>query len=418
MTAILSQSLLLASAECEHLNKSQGDFAYPTCTEQGYYDVVCNDCGYTERVYTEAYGHSWGKWVTIQEQTCTQQGIYQQTCDECYQTYTTYADATGHQFDYPEVTVEATCQNAGEQQFYCYTCGKTITESIPKKDHSFGSYKTTKEATCASEGTKTSTCSVCGKEQTESIPKTDHKLGDWEIKVEATDHSMGTKAQTCSVCANEVTEDFYPDGTILPGAKKDLDVLVFQELLKEEGYLNDTVDGIYGNNTEKAVSAFQEEKGFEVTGIGYPQTISALVETLLDREAETTLDNGIYVSRKDGEEITFTFSMDGATWEWSLKNSGTVQAAPVTEEAEETAAEAEAAETEPAKAEYKLSDNVKMPTIGKGTEAEKPAPAEVEQTPETEEIVEETEAPVVAPAKEKTSSKDRLQQMFEENKKK
>ena len=49
-----------------------------------------------------------------------------------------------------------------------------------------------------------------------------------------------------------------------------------QTMLKHQGFLHDSVDGIYGHNTEKAVRKFQKSKGLAVDGRVGPATMNAL----------------------------------------------------------------------------------------------------------------------------------------------
>ena len=54
------------------------------------------------------------------------------------------------------------------------------------------------------------------------------------------------------------------------------EVRQIQKKLKELGYDPGQVDGIYGENTKKAVIAFQKAKGLNPDGIAGPQTLKAL----------------------------------------------------------------------------------------------------------------------------------------------
>lgn len=49
-----------------------------------------------------------------------------------------------------------------------------------------------------------------------------------------------------------------------------------QTMLKNQGFLSDTADGIYGYKTEQAVRNFQKSKGLSVDGRVGPATMSAL----------------------------------------------------------------------------------------------------------------------------------------------
>lgn len=54
-------------------------------------------------------------------------------------------------------------------------------------------------------------------------------------------------------------------------------VLEVQQMLKDYGYLAGSVDGVFGNGTFEAVSAFQRDNGLEVTGVVGEATYNALL---------------------------------------------------------------------------------------------------------------------------------------------
>lgn len=70
------------------------------------------------------------------------------------------------------------------------------------------------------------------------------------------------------------------DGTDTPGTLKNgsrgEDVKKLQQKLLDMGLLNDTVDGIYGNNTAAAVSAAEALLGMEQTGVANPDFLEKL----------------------------------------------------------------------------------------------------------------------------------------------
>lgn len=53
-------------------------------------------------------------------------------------------------------------------------------------------------------------------------------------------------------------------------------VLTLQTALKSKGYYSGSLDGVYGNSTQKAVKAFQKKKGLSQDGIAGPSTLKAL----------------------------------------------------------------------------------------------------------------------------------------------
>lgn len=55
-----------------------------------------------------------------------------------------------------------------------------------------------------------------------------------------------------------------------------------QQRLKELGFLTGAVDGIFGDETEKAVMSFQETNGLVVDGIAGPKTFSAFDQAKIE----------------------------------------------------------------------------------------------------------------------------------------
>ena len=69
-------------------------------------------------------------------------------------------------------------------------------------------------------------------------------------------------------------------GTIrLKKGSRGEDVIELQTGLKEQGYYNEKIDGIYGKATVSAVKAFQRANGLNADGIAGPKTLEALYET-------------------------------------------------------------------------------------------------------------------------------------------
>ena len=64
--------------------------------------------------------------------------------------------------------------------------------------------------------------------------------------------------------------------TTLSRGDKNNDVIALQQRLTELGYLNDSIDGNFGGNTQTAVKLFQSAVGMEETGIADPATQAAL----------------------------------------------------------------------------------------------------------------------------------------------
>lgn len=59
------------------------------------------------------------------------------------------------------------------------------------------------------------------------------------------------------------------------GSRSD-EVRAIQQALKNRGYYNYTVDGIFGTRTKNAVMSFQRDSGLKVDGIAGVNTLRAL----------------------------------------------------------------------------------------------------------------------------------------------
>lgn len=70
-----------------------------------------------------------------------------------------------------------------------------------------------------------------------------------------------------------------------------------QTKLKRWGYYTGTIDGIYGNQTRKAVRLFQSKNGLAVDGIVGPKTAAAMGITLKSDD-NTTSNNDLYLLAK------------------------------------------------------------------------------------------------------------------------
>ena len=188
----------------------------PTCTEKGYTEYTCTDCGdsYKDN-YTDIIPHAYEKTVTAP--TCVDKGFTTYLCSACgHEEIQDYVDATGHDHSGPaancnaaktcvtcgivleEMTVHAaawdmvakkdpTCVEAGyESYIYCNICNVYAKEKV--EIPATGVHTPGAEATC----TTAPTCTVCNAELTAAKG---HTPG-----AEAT----CTTAQTCTVCNAEL----------------------------------------------------------------------------------------------------------------------------------------------------------------------------------------------------------------------
>ena len=76
-----------------------------------------------------------------------------------------------------------------------------------------------------------------------------------------------------------------------------------QSMLKHQGFLHDSVDGIYGHNTEQAVRKFQKSKGLAVDGRVGPATMGAL-EKMENRKGDQSAKNSNGAPSKYSKVLT------------------------------------------------------------------------------------------------------------------
>lgn len=69
---------------------------------------------------------------------------------------------------------------------------------------------------------------------------------------------------------------FMPASALSKYGSTGEEVKKIQEVLKEQGYYNGNVDGIFGSGTQRAVIAFQRAKGLTADGIAGKDTLAAL----------------------------------------------------------------------------------------------------------------------------------------------
>ena len=105
----------------------------PTCTEMGYTEYKCKDCGDTYiGDYTEKTPHNYI--VTTIEPTCTAHGYSTYKCDDCgYEYISDYKEQLGHTPSEWIIDSPATIENSGAKHIECTVCGEKFQSvDIPK----------------------------------------------------------------------------------------------------------------------------------------------------------------------------------------------------------------------------------------------------------------------------------------------
>ncbi len=129
----------------------------PNCTQDGYKERTCSNCGKTESQAIPALGHDY-KETSRKNPTCTEAGSVSYQCSRCDSNYSEALGALGH--DYKETSrTNPTCTEAGSVSYQCSRCDSNYSETLDPLGHD---WVVGTPPTCSSEGKYV--CSRCGAE--------------------------------------------------------------------------------------------------------------------------------------------------------------------------------------------------------------------------------------------------------------
>ena len=175
----------------------------PTCTESGYSEEYCTECGkiFAKIENAEPSGHDFCEWRLVKAPTCTEPGVQTRVCERCGERVNEVVEATEHSVVYVSAKA-ADCTHDGYEAYaYCSVCGEEIIPkvAIAAAGHDFGEWETETAATCEEEGSETHSCKICGTVEKRVVPATGHK---WVtlVEVSATESAEGVIIYMCSVC--------------------------------------------------------------------------------------------------------------------------------------------------------------------------------------------------------------------------
>ena len=180
----------------------------PTCTESGYSEEYCTECGkiFAKIEKAEPSGHDFGEWWLVKAPTCTEPGVQTRVCERCGERVNEVVKATGHSVVYVPAKA-ADCTHDGYEAYaYCSVCGEEIIPkvAIAAAGHDFGEWETETAATCEEEGTEARSCKSCGTVEKRVVPATGHSVVD--VSAKAADCTQdGYEAYAyCSECGEEI----------------------------------------------------------------------------------------------------------------------------------------------------------------------------------------------------------------------
>ena len=96
----------------------------PTCTESGYSEEYCTECGkiFAKIEKAEPSGHDFCEWRLVKAPTCTEPGVQTRVCERCGERVNEVVEATGHSVVYVPAKA-ADCTHDGYEAYaYCSVC--------------------------------------------------------------------------------------------------------------------------------------------------------------------------------------------------------------------------------------------------------------------------------------------------------
>lgn len=220
----------------------------PTCTENGYTEKKCPDCGYTETTVISATDHDWDyeHGEVIVKPTVNKVGTICYTCknDDSHTKYEALkfsacdqVDENGNHKKEYLVTKEPTCTEKGAAQWWCPSCETVFANvELPAKGH-LTKIVVDNEPTCTEKGNEHEVCTVCGfTVENKENPAlghdwsgwlsdgadghhqvcdrcdihsgiVEHRFGAWETVKEATATEKGEEKHTCLDCGYVETRE-------------------------------------------------------------------------------------------------------------------------------------------------------------------------------------------------------------------
>lgn len=183
----------------------------PTCTEAGYTAHTCkrDGCGFTEKVdVVKALGHKYK--ATTKAATCTEDGYIDRECENCGDKLTREnVSHTGH--EYEEVSgsrIEATCHSEGSYKEKCKHCDDEQTVTLVKTAHNMAEIIDT-AATCTVGGHKHEECQNDGCDYVTANEDIDALGHDWNDGIEKNSPDGTTYVEKeCNRCHEKGYSDY------------------------------------------------------------------------------------------------------------------------------------------------------------------------------------------------------------------
>ena len=143
-----------------------------SCLDWGMYVKFCYKCGNGMEEMEMQGPHNWVT-NTISEPTCTEQGYCEIVCTYCGAGSGSFESIRelGHNYGDWQLYAEGNCIAPAEEYRECSRCGDRQWRNGDYGDHKWGEWERVKEPTYTEEGIEERVCSVCAKVEQRAIPK-------------------------------------------------------------------------------------------------------------------------------------------------------------------------------------------------------------------------------------------------------
>lgn len=201
-----------SSKKCPDCSTRMYPYEVPaTCTQDGWLQYSCDNCGYWESKTYPAGGHSFTKQVSSKSPTYTSTGSITYQCSNCSQTKTVTVpmlECTSHvwvEFS----RIDPTYTEEGSVTYQCSQCLRSKTEVLPVlvcTSHVWVEVSRI-DPTFTTEGSVTYECSQCRTAKSEVLPLLDH-VHQWAEaeRTDPTEEAAGSVTYSCS-CGQMRYED-------------------------------------------------------------------------------------------------------------------------------------------------------------------------------------------------------------------
>ena len=228
----------------------------PTCTEEGYTEWTCTDCGEKGQYkFVKPLGHKGGEWETVSIATCTDSGKEKQDCTVCFQTCNERIIKSKTHL-YTSTTIAPTCSQEGYVKHMCKHCADQYNDQYTPATnaHEEGTSKITKAPTCQETGIRVYSCKYCNikmREETVSVAECNYRA--------TPDKANNVTIYTCSMCGDSYNGEYISPEALAQSSAKEI-YAIAKDAMVEIGTLDK-----HGKPMSTGSGFFISEDGYIVT---------------------------------------------------------------------------------------------------------------------------------------------------------